>query len=114
MKKEKNLNQHRVALKFGVTDSTITRLLNGKNPLTKRLLTQFESIFGISGEEWIVQGKGEMLLPADLDSQRDEDQRLLRDIGRRSGFRSLIEILLKLSDKNLAAIKALAEKLGPE
>ncbi|EKS09502.1 hypothetical protein LEP1GSC005_1014 [Leptospira santarosai str. ST188] len=44
----------------------------------------------------------------------EEDQKLLRSISGRSGFRELIEILLKLSDKNLAAVKALAEKLDHE
>ncbi|EQA62891.1 MULTISPECIES: helix-turn-helix domain-containing protein [Leptospira] len=112
LKKELNLNQKNVASKFGVTDSAITRILKGQNALTNRVLTQFESIFGIS-KMWIVAGQGEMLLP-DRDSNMDEDQILLRSINRRSGFRGLIKILLKLSDKNLAAIKALAEKLDPE
>ncbi|UPY81059.1 helix-turn-helix domain-containing protein (plasmid) [Leptospira weilii] len=112
LKKEFNLNQKNVASKFGVTDSAITRILKGQNALTNRVLTQFESIFGIS-KMWIVAGQGEMLLP-DRDSNMDEDQILLRGINRRSGFRGLIKILLKLSDKNLAAIKALAEKLDPE
>ncbi|ULH29260.1 helix-turn-helix domain-containing protein [Leptospira weilii] len=112
LKKEFNLNQKNVASKFGVTDSAITRILKGQNALTNRVLTQFESIFGIS-KMWIVAGQGEMLLP-DRDSNMDEDQILLRSINRRSGFRGLIKILLKLSDKNLAAIKALAEKLDPE
>ncbi len=112
LKKEFNLNQKNVASKFGVTDSAITRILKGQSALTNRVLTQFESIFGIS-KMWIVAGQGEMLLP-DRDSNMDEDQILLRSINRRSGFRGLIKILLKLSDKNLAAIKALAEKLDPE
>ncbi|KGE22247.1 MULTISPECIES: helix-turn-helix domain-containing protein [Leptospira] len=112
LKKEFNLNQKNVASKFGVTDSAITRIVKGHSALTNRVLTQFESIFGIS-KMWIIAGQGEMLLP-DRDSKMDEDQILLRSINRRSGFRGLIEILLKLSDKNLAAVKALAEKLDPE
>ncbi|EMK22481.1 hypothetical protein LEP1GSC008_0001 [Leptospira kirschneri serovar Bulgarica str. Nikolaevo] len=75
-------------------------------------MLQFESIFGIS-KLWIISGQGEMLLP-DRDSNMEEDQELLRSISRRSGFRGLIEILLKLSDKNLDAVKALAEKLDHE
>ncbi|WP_032920019.1 hypothetical protein [Leptospira santarosai] len=102
LKKEFNLNQKNVASKFGVTDSA----------LTNRVLLQFESIFGIS-KLWIISGQGEMLLP-DRDSNMEEDQKLLRSISGRSGFRELIEILLKLSDKNLAAVKALAEKLDHE
>ncbi|WP_016760588.1 helix-turn-helix domain-containing protein, partial [Leptospira weilii] len=102
LKKEFNLNQKNVASKFGVTDSAITRILKGQSALTNRVLTQFESIFGIS-KMWIVAGQGEMLLP-DRDSNMDEDQILLRSVNRRPGFRGLIKILLKLSDKNLAAI----------
>ncbi|WP_032919288.1 helix-turn-helix domain-containing protein [Leptospira santarosai] len=109
LKKEFNLNQKNVASKFGVTDSAITRILKGHSALTNRVLLQFESIFGIS-KLWIISGQGEMLLP-DRDSNMEEDQKLLRSISGRSGFRELIEILLKLSDKNLAAVKALAEKL---
>ncbi|KAA1265166.1 MULTISPECIES: helix-turn-helix domain-containing protein [Leptospira] len=112
LKKEFNLNQKNVASKFGVTDSAITRILKGHNALTNRVLLQFESIFGIS-KLWIISGQGEMLLP-DRDSNMEEDQELLRSISRRSGFRGLIEILLKLSDKNLDAVKALAEKLDHE
>ncbi|AVQ11225.1 Uncharacterized protein XB16_0890 [Leptospira santarosai] len=112
LKKEFNLNQKNVASKFGVTDSAITRILKGNNALTNRVLLQFESIFGIS-KLWIISGQGEMLLP-DRDSNMEEDQKLLRSISGRSGFRELIEILLKLSDKNLAAVKALAEKLDHE
>ncbi|WP_232380755.1 hypothetical protein [Leptospira ainlahdjerensis] len=56
-----------------------------------------------------------MLLPNEsFDQNFEEDLKLLRSIRKKSGLGDLIEVLLKLSDRNLSAIKALAEKLDPK
>ncbi|WP_246057295.1 hypothetical protein [Leptospira gomenensis] len=55
-----------------------------------------------------------MLLPkgnTDSSIELEEDLKLLRRIRKKKGLSDLIEILLKLSDRNLSAIQALAEKL---
>ncbi|RHX83307.1 transcriptional regulator [Leptospira stimsonii] len=112
LKKEHNLNQANVAKAFGVGDSALTRIRTGENSLTNRVLIQFETIYGISAN-WILKGEGEMMLPS-LESRMDEDQKFLKMIDSRTGFREIIKTLSKLSDKNLLVIKSLAENLDPD
>ncbi|TGK39185.1 helix-turn-helix domain-containing protein [Leptospira gomenensis] len=116
LKAVKGLNQKQLSLEFGVSESTITRLQNGQNVVTPRFLKQLKSIFEIS-DDWILTGQGEMLLnKQDLGSviELEEDLKLLRRIRKKAGLSDLIEVLLKLSGRNLSAVKALAEKLRPE
>ncbi|MBM9498645.1 helix-turn-helix transcriptional regulator [Leptospira sp. 201903071] len=114
LKTAKKLNQKELSLRFGVSESTITRLQNGENAITTRFLTQLRTMFGVS-QEWVIDGKGDMLLPNEsFDQNFEEDLKLLRSIRKKSGLGDLIEVLLKLSDRNLSAIKALAEKLDPK
>lgn len=112
LKREHNLNQANVAKAFGVGDSALTRIRTGENSLTNRILIQFETIYGIS-MKWVVKGEGEMILPS-WESNMDEDQKFLKMIDSRKGFRDLIQTLSKLSDKNLVVIKSVAENLDPD
>ncbi|RHX85673.1 helix-turn-helix domain-containing protein [Leptospira stimsonii] len=115
LKTAKKLNQKMLSLKFGVSESTITRLQNGENVITPRFLSQLRSMFSVS-DEWVVSGKGEMLLPDENFNSdiEEEDLKLLQSIRKKAGLVDLIGILLKLSDRNLSAIKVLAEKLDPK
>lgn len=112
LKKEHNLNQKNVAKAFGVGDSALSRIRTGENSLTNRILIQFETIYGIS-MKWVIDGEGEMILPS-WESKIDEDQKFLKMIDSRQGFREIIKTLSKLSDKNLVVIKSLAENLDPD
>ncbi|MDV6237333.1 helix-turn-helix transcriptional regulator [Leptospira ellisii] len=114
LKTVKKLNQKQLSLEFGLSESTMTRLQNGQNAVTARFLSQLKSLFDIS-DDWVMAGTGEMLLPKgnlNPSVEVEEDLKLLRRIRKKPGLGDLIEVLLKLSDRNLAAIKALAEKLN--
>ncbi|WP_036043283.1 helix-turn-helix transcriptional regulator [Leptospira alstonii] len=109
LRESRGLNQGQIAKALKVTPGTITRLLNGQNALTSSMALLIEYVFGFSSK-WLTKGEGEMLIaPSHL--ERKEDFDFLQSIYNRKGMKKLIENLFRLSDRDLTAIQAMAEKL---
>ncbi len=48
-----NLSQKDLSLRTGLTEKTISEIINGKNPITLETALSFEKILGVSRDFWI-------------------------------------------------------------
>ena len=110
VRKSLGLTLEKFGERLGVTHVAITRIENGTNNLSQRMLLSICREYGVS-ESWLRTGEGEMFVPV---TRNEKIASFIGDLlkDEQDSFKKqLVEILAELDESEWEALAAIAEKL---